>query len=116
MMAAALLAWAFIYQVWILLIVLIPMALASGVFRTVVNSSLSKAVSKEEIGGTMGISFSIDSLTRIIAPTAGGFILAQYGSSAPGIVSGLLLILFIPFAWRKFISNPHQALKSNIES
>ena len=116
MMAVALLAWAFVYQVWILLIVLIPMALASGVFRTVVNSSLSKAVSKEEIGGTMGISFSIDSLTRIIAPTAGGFILAQYGSSAPGIVSGLLLILFIPFAWRKFISNPHQALKSNIES
>jgi len=113
-MALTLLAWAFVYHIWILLIVLMPMALASGVFRTVVNSSLSKAVSKEEIGGTMGISFSIDSLTRIIAPTAGGFILARYGSSAPGIVSAFLLILFIPFAWRKFISNPHPALNSNL--
>jgi DHA1 family tetracycline resistance protein-like MFS transporter len=115
-MAITLLAWAFVYQVWILLIVLIPMALASGVFRTVINSSLSKAVSKEEIGGTMGISFSIDSLTRVIAPTAGGFILGQFGSSAPGILSAVLLILFIPFAWGKFISNPHPALNSNIDS
>ena len=87
MMAAALLAWAFIYQVWILLIVLIPMALASSVFRIVVNSSLS-----------MGISFCIDSLTRIIAPTTGGFILGYFGSWAPGILSGVLLILFIPYA------------------
>ena len=115
LMAMALLAWAFVYHIWILLIVLIPLAFASGVFRTVVNSALSKAVSKEEIGGTMGISFSIDSLTRVIAPSAGGFILAQYGSSAPGIISGLLLILFIPYTWRKFISNPHPALNSNIE-
>lgn len=116
LMAVTLLAWAFVYQIWILLIVLIPMALASGVFRTVVNSSLSKAVSKEEVGGTMGISFSIDSLTRVIAPTAGGFILGQYGSSAPGILSAVLLLLFIPFAWQKFISNPHPALNSNVES
>jgi len=63
----------------------------------------------------MGLSFSIDSLTRIIAPTAGGFILAQYGSSAPGIISAILLILFIPFAWRKFISNPHPALNSDAD-
>lgn len=116
LMAIALLAWAFVYQVWILLIVLIPLAFASGVFRTVVNSTLSKAVSKEEIGGTMGISFSIDSLTRVIAPSAGGFILGQFGSSAPGLISGLFLVLFIPYAWRKFISNPHPALNSNVES
>lgn len=110
LMAVTLLAWAFVEQVWTLLIVLIPLALASGVFRTVINSALSKAVSKEEIGGTMGISSSIDSLTRVIAPSAGGFVLGHYGSSAPGIASAILLLIFIPYAWRKFISNPHPGL------
>jgi DHA1 family tetracycline resistance protein-like MFS transporter len=115
LMAIALLAWAFVGHVWTLLIVSIPLALASGVFRTVINSSLSKVVKKEEVGGTMGISSSIDSLTRVIAPTAGGFILGQFGSSAPGILSAFLLILFIPYAWKKFITNPHPALNSNLE-
>ncbi|MEJ2054530.1 MAG: MFS transporter [Calditrichaceae bacterium] len=115
LMGITLLAWAFVGHVWTLLIMLVPLALASGVFRTVIGSSLSKAVSKEEIGGTMGISSSIDSLTRVIAPTAGGFVLGHYGSSAPGIASAILLALFIPYAWRKFISKPHPALNSNVD-
>jgi len=115
LMAISLLAWAFVGSVVMLLILLIPLALASGVFRTVVNSSLSKAVSKAEVGGTMGLSASLESFTRIIAPSAGGYILAQLGSSAPGIAGAILLGFFIPYAWRHFISKPHPALNSNLD-
>ncbi|MGD9486564.1 MAG: MFS transporter [Calditrichaceae bacterium] len=113
LMGFSLLFWAFTYTVPVLLIVLIPLALSSGVFNTVINSSLSIAVSKKEIGGILGISASLDSLTRVIAPSAGGYVLEQYGASAPGIVSALLLILLIPLAWKRFISSPHPALNSS---
>jgi MFS transporter, DHA1 family, tetracycline resistance protein len=115
LMSLALLAWAFVGTVFTLLIVLIPLALAGGVFRTVVNSVLSKAVEKEEIGGTMGLSASLESFTRIIAPSFGGFIMGQLGSSAPGIMSAVLLAVFIPYAWKKFMVNPHPVLNSNLE-
>lgn len=115
LMSFALLAWAFVGTVLTLLIVLIPLALAGGVFRTVVNSVLSKAVEKEEIGGTMGLSASLESFTRIIAPSFGGFIMGQLGSSAPGIMSAVLLAVFIPYAWKKFMVNPHPVLNSNLQ-
>lgn len=115
LMSFALLAWAFVGTVLTLLIVLIPLALAGGVFRTVVNSVLSKAVEKEEIGGTMGLSASLESFTRIIAPSFGGFIMGQLGSSAPGIMSAILLAVFIPYAWKKFMVNPHPVLNSNLQ-
>lgn len=114
LMSLALLAWAFVGTILTLLIVLIPLALAGGVFRTVINSVLSKAVEKEEIGGTMGLSASLESFTRIIAPSFGGFIMSQMGSSAPGIMSAVLLAVFIPYTWKKFMVNPHPALNSNL--
>lgn len=115
LMFFSLLGWAFVSDVVLLLIVLIPLALASGVFNTVINSSLSKAVDKEEIGFVLGLSASLDSFTRIIAPSAGGYILAQFGASAPGIVSAIVLIAILPYARKHLISNPHPALNINLE-
>lgn len=115
LMVFSLLGWAFVRNVPMLLVIMVPLAFASGVFNTVINSALSKAVTEEEIGGTLGLSASLDSFTRIIAPSFGGFLLAQLGAMAPGLVSSVLLGLLVPYAWKKFIAQPHPILNSNLD-
>ncbi len=115
LMVAALVGWALVKDVVALAVVLLPLAVASGVFNTVINSSLSKAVLEEEVGGTLGLSMAIDSFTRILAPSAGSYLLASFGSWAPGTVAALLLCLVIPYAWKRFVASPHPVLTSNLE-
>ena len=114
-MVVALVGWALVKDVTTLVVVLLPLALASGVFNTVVNSSLSKAVLEEEVGGTLGLSMAIDSFTRILAPSLGSYLLAQFGSWAPGTAAAVVLCLIVPYAWRKFVAHPHPVLTSNLE-
>ena len=96
-----------------LALVLAPLALSGGVLNTVINSSLSKAVHTDEIGGILGLSSSADSLSRVIAPALGGFLLERGGTAAPGFFGAVLLLIFIPYAWKKIIGNiiPHAEQK-----
>lgn len=98
----AMAGWALAQNIVLLLIILIPMALAGGVFNTVINSVLSKIVRKDETGGILGLSMGIDSLTRIITPLLGGYLLQKYGLSAPGIAGAVFLILIVPPTWKIF--------------
>ncbi|MFN2146020.1 MAG: MFS transporter, partial [Anaerolineales bacterium] len=70
-MAVSLFAWGFAPSVTALLIILAPTALAGGVLNTVISSALTKTVSRQEVGGLLGLSASLESLTRVIAPTLG---------------------------------------------
>jgi DHA1 family tetracycline resistance protein-like MFS transporter len=81
LLALSLLAWAFSPSLGVLLVVLAPLALASGVLRVAVNTALTRSVWPEEVGGTLGLSSALSSLTRVVAPTVGGFL--------PGRVEGL---------------------------
>ncbi|GAB4399909.1 MAG: tetracycline resistance MFS efflux pump [Anaerolineales bacterium] len=110
LMGISLLAWAFTPNVTILLIVLAPLALAGGTLNTVLNSALTKAVYPEEVGGTLGLSAAIESLTRVIAPTAGGYLLGAFGAWAPGIFTTLLMAWVVSFIWRRLIINPDPPL------
>lgn len=103
LMIAVLLAWSITPTVWILLIVLAPLALAGGTLNTVLNSALTKVVTPQEIGGTLGLSASIESITRVFAPTTGGILLGQLGAWAPGIFSALLMGWVTLYAWRKLL-------------
>jgi DHA1 family tetracycline resistance protein-like MFS transporter len=109
-MAVSLLAWALVPSVPILLIVLAPLAAAIGMLNTVVNSALTKAVYPEEIGGTLGLSASLESLTRIISPSAGGVLLQQVGAWAPGVFGALIMAWVFSFAWRRLIARPDAPL------
>jgi MFS transporter, DHA1 family, tetracycline resistance protein len=101
MMTGALIGWAFSDRLWLLLIVLVPLALSGGVLNTVIQSAISKSVNRDEIGGTLGISVSLDSVTRVIAPALGGFLLQSYGIWAPGIFGAFLMIWAVIFTyWR----------------
>jgi MFS family permease len=109
-MTAALLAWAFTGSVPLLLIVLIPLAFAGGVLGTVINSALTKAVYPEEIGGTLGLAASIESATRVIAPSMGGYLLGTLGAWAPGIAGAAIMAWVVSFTWRRIIVKPDPPL------
>ncbi|MCG3208097.1 MAG: Tetracycline resistance protein, class C [Anaerolineae bacterium] len=110
LMGLALLAWGFTPSVWLLMIVLIPLALAAGVLNTVLSSLLSKSVYPEEVGGTLGLSSSVESLTRVLAPIMGGILLGQVGTWAPGLAGALLMAWVVFYVWRRLITNPDPPL------
>lgn len=103
LMALSLLAWAFTPNLTLLLVVLAPLALAGGVLNTVINSALTKAVEPQDVGGTLGISASLESLTRVIAPTIGGLLLAQFGAVGPGLFTALVMAWVVSFVWRRLL-------------
>ncbi len=109
LMAGSLLAWSFTSQLWVLLLVIIPLSLSGGVLNTVLQSAISKSVSAEEVGGTLGIAASLEAISRVIAPSVGGFLLAQVGRWAPGVFSALLMAWAVSFAYRYIILPAHRA-------
>ena len=105
-MALSLLGWAFAPSVVMLLVILAPTAFAGGVLNTVISSALTKTVQPQEIGGILGLSASIESLTRVIAPTLGGVLLDQYGSWSPGTFGALILAGLFIYVWNKIFNHP----------
>lgn len=83
--------WALSPNVVVLLIVLVPLSISSGILSTLLRSSLSKAVPKNETGEIMGISAAMESITRIVAPALGGWLIGSLSSSAPGLLSAILI-------------------------
>jgi DHA1 family tetracycline resistance protein-like MFS transporter len=109
-MTVSLFAWSAAPNTVIVLIILAPLAFAAGTLNTLLNSTLSKAVYPEEVGGTLGLSASLESLTRVISPSAGGFLLGSIGPWAPGLVSGLIMIWTVSYAWRRLVHRPDPPL------
>lgn len=103
LLTAAMLAWAITPNVWVMLVVLAPLALAGGGLNTILNSALTKAVRSEEVGGTLGLSASVESLTRVLAPSVGGILLGQVGTWAPGIFGAILMTWVITFTWQRVV-------------
>ncbi len=109
LLALSLLAWAFSPSLGVLLVVLAPLALASGVLRVAVNTALTRSVWPEEVGGTLGLSAALSSLTRVVAPTVGGFLLGQVGAPAPGVLGALLMTWLVYYTWRRVLFVPDLA-------
>ena len=112
-MAGALLAWAFATQLWFLVVLILPLAIAGGVSNTIIQSTTTKTVTREEVGGILGITASLEAVTRIIAPIAGGYLLQHVGVWAPGIFSALLMVWTIVLAYWRIIhpANREQVLE-----
>jgi DHA1 family tetracycline resistance protein-like MFS transporter len=106
LMAVSLLAWAFTPNVWVLLLVLAPIAVSGGVAGIVGSSALSKSVPLEEVGGALGLGAALDSLTRIAAPILGGALMDALGTPAPGIAGALIMGGLIVFTQRRILVVP----------
>ncbi len=105
-LAVALLGWAFAPNVWLLLVVLAPTALAAGVLNTVLSSQLTKVVRREETGGTLGLSASLQTFAQIVAPGLGGALLENVGTWSVGVLAALIMAWTISFTRRKVLSQP----------
>ena len=106
----SMLGWALTPSVPVLLIVMIPMAFSSGVLNTVINAAITRVVSREEIGGALGTSASLESFSRIIAPAVGGWLLGSVGPWAPAVVATIIMTWVVAFTWRRLIARPDPTL------
>jgi DHA1 family tetracycline resistance protein-like MFS transporter len=74
------------------------------VLNTIITSAITKAVEPDEIGGMLGISTSIESISRVISPTMGGFLFGSVGMWAPGVAGAAVLLWAVWLAYRQIIS------------
>lgn len=76
--------------IW-LLIASFPAALGGGVLHPAVNSLITKASDKSEVGGALGISSAAYSAANAIAPLFYGSLFQWFGGPVPFFVGGLIL-------------------------
>lgn len=85
--------------IW-LVIASFPAALGGAVLHPAVNSLISKASHKDEVGGALGVSASVYSLANAAAPLFYGVLFQAFGGPVPFIVGGLILAGLWVFAPR----------------
>ncbi len=110
LLSAGLLAWAFVPNVGSLLVVLAPIALAAGVLNVVSSSLLSKAVYRTEVGGTLGLAASFQTLAQIVTPALGGLLLDYLGTWTLGVLGGLLMAWTAWFVYRNILHVPDEVM------
>jgi len=106
LMAVSLLGWALAPSVFWLLVVLTPTSLSGGILNTLLSSTLTKAVEPQEIGGILGLSASVESSTRIIAPILGGALLEKVGTWSPGAFGAIVMIGVTIYVVSKILNHP----------
>jgi DHA1 family tetracycline resistance protein-like MFS transporter len=103
LMFIGLLGWSLTPNLPIMLLVILPLTGGGWVVNTIITSAITKSVDPDEIGGMLGISTSLESITRVISPSFGGFLLGSLGTWAPGIASAIILLWAVWLAYRKII-------------
>ena len=83
-----------------LLIASFPAALGGGVLHPAVNSLITKASDKREVGGMLGISAGFFSAANAVAPLFYGSLFQWLGAPVPFFAGGLILLMLWIFAPR----------------
>ena len=97
----------------LMLIVVMPiLSFGGGITSPVLTSLISKSVDRAEVGGMLGISTSVDSMSRVVAPILGNALLV-FGSAWPSIVGAAILLIPIGLALR--LRGRMQALPTNAQ-
>ncbi len=104
LLTVSLLAWAFVPNVILLLVVLAPIALSAGILNTVLTSQLTKSVYKEDVGGTLGLAASLQTLAQIVAPGIGGTLLDNVGTWSLGVLGSLIMFWTLSFTQRRLLT------------
>lgn len=86
-------AWAFVDSTLQLMLIIIPLSFAAALQSVIQKSLLSQSVEGDNQGMVLGVSTSLESLTRVIAPILGGYLLSKVSLWAPGVLSALILII-----------------------
>ncbi|MBC8508144.1 MAG: MFS transporter [Anaerolineales bacterium] len=83
-----------------LLVAMIPISIGGGVLQPSINSMITQQVSPEEVGGTLGISAAFLSGSNAITPLIMGAIFEWFGSTAPFLIGGIILLILWAIANR----------------
>jgi DHA1 family tetracycline resistance protein-like MFS transporter len=83
-----------------LLIASFPAALGGGLLHPAVNSLITKASDKREVGGMLGISAGFFSAANAVAPLFYGSLFQWLGAPVPFFAGGLILLVLWMFAPR----------------
>lgn len=111
LMFIGLVGWALTPNLPIMLLVILPLTGGGWIVNTIITSAITKAVNPEEIGGMLGISTSLESITRVISPTIGGYLIGSIGAWAPGVASATIMLWAIWLTYRRIIYAKEKALE-----
>lgn len=103
---AGLIGWAIAPSVPFLLAAMLPLAIGAGSFNALINSAISKTVSREEVGGMLGLGSGLESLTRVVMPAFASYLLGAYGTSVPGLLAATVMLFVVSYAYIKLIARP----------
>ena len=95
--------WAIASSVPWLLVAMFPMAVGAGSFNSLINSSISKAVNPDEVGGMLGFGAGLESSTRVVMPAIASYLLGAYGTSTPGYMGSVVLVVVVVYAFINLI-------------
>jgi len=101
--------WAIVPDVPWLLVALLPMAVGAGAFNSLINSAISKAVTPDEVGGMLGFGAGLESSTRVVMPALASYLLGAYGTSTPGYMGSIVLLIVVVYAYIRLIAKPDVA-------
>ncbi len=114
LMAGSLVGWALASSLMALLLIMIPTAFSGGLLNTLLSSTLTKAVDPAEVGGILGLSASVESSTRVLAPILGAALLQQFGTWAPGAFGACIMAGLLVYVWKTIYNHEivHTLVKS----
>eukprot|EP01104_Vermistella_antarctica_P008697 TRINITY_DN2198_c0_g1_i2.p1 TRINITY_DN2198_c0_g1~~TRINITY_DN2198_c0_g1_i2.p1 ORF type:complete len:407 (-),score=77.71 TRINITY_DN2198_c0_g1_i2:15-1235(-) len=79
-----------------LMMMILPIVTAKGVFRTCLTSSITLFSPTDGVGGVLGLSGLLESVGRVIAPLIGGYLMQGNGPRAPSFFSAAVsIVLFV---------------------
>jgi len=97
--AISLLCYALARNMIFLMIALTLFGFGCGILNTLIQSNISKLVEQSELGGTLGISASIGSLTRVFAPIVGGFLIDNSIPNAASLLGSAIMTVTAIFSY-----------------
>jgi DHA1 family tetracycline resistance protein-like MFS transporter len=98
-LALGLLLMSIVQTVAGLLVVMPLLAIGGGASTPVLTSLITKSVDRSEVGGILGVSTSVDSLSRIIAPILGNALLV-FSDALPSLLGVAILMITLFLAIR----------------
>lgn len=104
--AVALALWGFVPSIPPLLVLMPALSFGLAVSNTISTSALTKSVHRDEVGGILGVSTSIQAATRIPAPIIAGALIDYTTVWAPGVTAGAVTAAAAVFAYATLCWRP----------
>ena len=80
---------------WLLLLVFTLFAFGGSFVRPVLTADISRSVSRQEQGAILGVSSSLQSISQVLGPILGGFLLTNFTPNSLGYASAIILSIAI---------------------